>query len=149
MERIKVHVECDSSNFNCCTSFAVMCNYRLVRHMIFLYMACSAAYIFLGILTKVQPFSQNKEFDDASSAQLMCFLPAIISLIASVLTKRIYRRRERLANVDFVLAAIITLILCIYTAVVARYAWFNADRYSWQSNLRANQISGDIYCQCY
>ena len=102
-------------------------------------MICSIAYGILGVLKVAQPFSGRRMSDDTSSAVLMCFLPAIISFLAALCTMKIFYLRLRKVDNHFIAAAILTLILFIYTAVISSYARSNAPMYNYFSSIQANQ----------
>ena len=113
--------------------------------MISLYIAYCVSYSILGVLTVFQPFSQDKQQDDTSSAVVMCLLPATLSLTTALITMRICHPKQRKLGASTIAAAILSLILCIYAAVVPVYVQNNYEGFGYESLNATSGDYGNIY----
>ena len=126
MSSVKCNIECECARYSGCAvcPTAPVCHsitypHRIVGTMIFLNIVFCAGFIIFGIFVGLQPFGYRYD-EDVTNAIGLCAPPAALTLLEAGLAIRIYRQNK--LRISVIIAAIVSFILCIYTAIVPAFS---------------------------
>ena len=131
MGGVTIHIDCGKDSSSCT---ACVCPPRVTGTVAIANLLCSSAFIILGVFTAIQPFDYRLPYD-IPDALAMCLPPAVLSFISAFAMIWIYGHKE--PNISIRLAAVISLVLCIYTAIVPCFASTSTEY--WNRDSRSRQ----------